>query len=98
MRLDLRRKRGQSTVEFALMIPVMITVFFWIIEANVYMTSLHMTGFAAYSSARALLVCDPTELNLGGFSGGPASSYGGGTATCEDWINVETKTPLLSGS
>ena len=50
------RQQGQSTVEFALMMPVMLTVFFWMFEANILMTGMHLTSYASFMSARAYVV------------------------------------------
>ncbi len=52
----LRSQRGQSTVELALMMPIVFTVFFWMFESNILMSGMHMTAYGAYVGARAHLV------------------------------------------
>ena len=49
-------ERGQSTVEFVLMMPVLFAAFFWIVQANIFMTGMHQTAYASYAGARALIV------------------------------------------
>lgn len=58
-----RRRKGQSTVEFALMMPVIMAFFFWIFEANIYWIGLHQGAYAAYAASRAHLVSGgPTQV------------------------------------
>ena len=51
-----RKSAGQSTVEFALMMPVIMAFFFWIFQVNIYYTALNQTAWAAFASARTQLV------------------------------------------
>ena len=47
------RQRGQSTVEFMLMVPVLFSILFFVIEMGLYFTTVHYGTYAAYASARA---------------------------------------------
>lgn len=51
-----RRRKGQSTVEFALMMPIIMGFFFWIFETNIYWIGLHQGAYAAYAASRTHLV------------------------------------------
>lgn len=44
---------GQSTVEFALMIPVIMTFFFWVFQVNIFMLGYHQMAYASFAAARA---------------------------------------------
>lgn len=48
-----RRLRGQSTVEFMLMIPIIFAVFFFVIEMSLYFSVIHFTNYAAFTIARS---------------------------------------------
>lgn len=48
-----RRLRGQSTVEFMLMVPVLFAMYFFVIEMSLYMTTINYANYAAYASARS---------------------------------------------
>ena len=52
----MRRRKGQSTVEFALMMPVIMAFFFWVFETNIYWIGLHQGAYAAYAASRTHLV------------------------------------------
>lgn len=49
-------ERGQSTTEFALMLPIILLGFFWIFEANVIMMQMHQGAYASYAAARSHVV------------------------------------------
>ncbi len=49
-----RRARGQSTVEFMLMVPVLFAMFFFVIEMGLYFTTIHYGTYAAFATARSL--------------------------------------------
>src|SRR5687768_6926289 len=51
-----KRSLGQSTVEFALMMPILMTFFFWIFEANIYFVASTQAAYSAYASARSVVV------------------------------------------
>lgn len=51
-----RRESGQSVVEFALMMPVIMAVFFYIFEANIHMSAMHQGAYASYMAARGHVV------------------------------------------
>jgi Flp pilus assembly protein TadG len=57
--LNLRaRRRGQSTTEFALMIPIILALLFAVIEYAWYLGGIHYTNYATYAGARARQVGD----------------------------------------
>jgi len=58
MRMSLIQKRrglehGQSTTEFMLMIPVLFSMLFFVIEMGLYFTSVHYSTYAAFAAARS---------------------------------------------
>ena len=58
-----RGRRGQSTVEFLLMMPLIMAMFFFIIEMSIYFTSVHYTHYATFAAARGHAVGeDPQEI------------------------------------
>ena len=62
-RQRLSRKRGQSTVEFLLMLPLIMAMFFFIIEMSIYFTSVHYTHYATFAAARGHAVGEnPQEI------------------------------------
>jgi len=50
-----RRRKGQGTVEFALLLPIIFVLLFSVIEYAYYFGSVHYTNYAAFSAARAKL-------------------------------------------
>lgn len=46
-------RRGQSTVELALMIPVILGALFLVVELSLFFGGTHYTNYAAFSAARA---------------------------------------------
>lgn len=50
---SIRRLRGQSTVEFVLMLPVVLAVFFFVIEMSLYFTTVHYVNYGTYVIARS---------------------------------------------
>jgi len=49
----LAEARGQSTVEFMLMVPVLFSLMFFIIEMSLYFSSIHFANYGAFVAARA---------------------------------------------
>lgn len=49
----MKPRRGQSTVEFAIMIPVIFGVLFMIVELAFFFGSTHYVNYAAFTAARA---------------------------------------------
>ncbi|MDP2312793.1 MAG: pilus assembly protein [Pseudomonadota bacterium] len=49
----MRLRRGQSTVEFAIMIPVIFAALFLIVELAFFFGSTHYVNYAAFTAARA---------------------------------------------
>ena len=56
MTIKRRKTSGQSTAEFALMMPVIMLFFFWIFQVNIYYSALNQSAWAAYAGARTNLV------------------------------------------
>lgn len=50
-----RGQHGQSTVEFMLMVPVILSIFFFVIEMSLYFSAIHYANYATYTTARARL-------------------------------------------
>lgn len=50
------RQRGQSTVEFMLMLPILLGIFFFVVEMSLYMTAIHYTNYATFTVARSKIV------------------------------------------
>ncbi len=63
-------RRGQSTVEFAIMIPVIFGILFMIVELAFFFGSTHYVNYAAFAAARAQQVgesaTDAADLLLDG--------------------------------
>ena len=58
-----RHERGQSTVEFMLMLPLLLASFFFVIEMSMYFSSVHYTQYATFAAARGAAVGeDPEEI------------------------------------
>jgi hypothetical protein len=49
----MRKRRGQSTVEFALMVPVILMLLFAAMELGFLFADTHYATYAAFSGARA---------------------------------------------
>ena len=76
MRSLLRKSSGQSTTEFALMMPVIMVIFFYIFEVNIYWSALHHSAYASYAAARTHLV-----------SGGPGGDYPTNNSSAQDTVD-----------
>ncbi len=48
-----RTRSGQSTVEFALMIPIIFAVLFAVVEYGYYFGAVHYVNYATFAGARA---------------------------------------------
>ena len=59
-----KRSRGQSTVEFALMMPFMLGITFFVLEFQIFAVGMHHTAWAAYSAARAQVVMHGNKVDL----------------------------------
>jgi Flp pilus assembly protein TadG len=64
------RRRGQATVEFALMVPVIFMVLFAAVELGFLFADTHYTTYAAFAGARAQQVgqsaSEATDMLLDG--------------------------------
>ena len=54
----MRRRQGQSSTEFAMMIPLILALLFAVVEYAYYMGAIHYVNFATFSAARAQQVGD----------------------------------------
>ena len=59
-----RRFRGQSLVEFALILPIFLLVFFGVVEYAFINASIGAFNLAAQDSARYGAIIGPTDLNV----------------------------------
>lgn len=58
----IRSRRGQSTTEFALMLPLIFAILFGAIEYAYYLGAIHYTNYGTFVAARAVQVSDdPNE-------------------------------------
>ena len=56
-----RRSRGQGTVEFLLLLPIILMLLFSVIEYAYYFGGVHYTNYAAFSAARANIANEGTS-------------------------------------
>jgi hypothetical protein len=61
---DQRRSRGQSLVEFALILPVFIILIFGVVEYALINASIGAFNFAAQDAARYGAIIGPTDPNI----------------------------------
>jgi len=54
-------RRGQSTTEFALMIPVIFALLFAVVEYGYYLGAIHYVNYSTWMAARAQQVSDDGE-------------------------------------
>ncbi|MEC7241570.1 MAG: TadE/TadG family type IV pilus assembly protein [Myxococcota bacterium] len=50
-----KKRKGQGTVEFALLLPIILVLLFSVIEYAYYFGAVHYTNYATFSAARANL-------------------------------------------
>jgi len=50
------RRRGQATVEFALLLPLLLAILFMFVEFAFYFGSIHYANYAAFVTARGVQV------------------------------------------
>ncbi len=60
-----RTRSGQSTVEFALMIPIIFAILFAVVEYSYYFGAVHYVNYATFAGARA----QQTSISEGAASG-----------------------------
>ena len=51
----IQKRSGQSTVEFALLLPLMLALLFSVIEYAYYFGAVHYTNYTTFTAARAKL-------------------------------------------
>ena len=61
MRNVRKQRRGQGTVEFALMLPLVLALLFAVIEYAYYLGSIHYVNYGTYMAARALQAGDEDD-------------------------------------
>jgi hypothetical protein len=59
-----RRRGGQATVEFALMLPLLFALLFMIIEFAFYFGAIHYANYAAYVTARGVQVGEDSASDV----------------------------------
>jgi hypothetical protein len=59
-----KRGRGQSTAEFAMMMPFIMGITFFILEFQIFAVGMHHSAWAAYAAARAHVVEHNGRINL----------------------------------
>ncbi|MDP2309234.1 MAG: pilus assembly protein [Pseudomonadota bacterium] len=95
-------RRGQSTVEFAIMIPVIFAALFLIVELAFFFGSTHYVNYAAFTAARAQQVgesaTDATDLLLdGNVTAGASVSASTGAGSVKIAMPWEMDLPFTSG-
>lgn len=96
-------RRGQSTVEFVLMLPVLLATYFFVVQMGLYFTTIHYASYGAFTSARGLVggfsafyqdMTTMSQLVLNGdVWGGQAAAAGAAGATVT-LTNFERRVPL----
>ncbi len=76
-----RRRKGQSTAEFALMLPIIFGLLFAVIEYAYYLGALNYVNYATFSAARGLEVSDDPEAIVQDLLTGRMVDYGTGDVT-----------------
>jgi len=56
-----RRIKGQGTVEFILLLPIILMLLFSVIEYSYYFGGIHYTNYATFSAARAKIANEGTS-------------------------------------
>ncbi len=73
-----RARRGQSTTEFALMLPLIFAILFGAIEYAYYLGAIHYTNYGTFVAARAIQANDdPSEAADMVLTGNATSTRGG---------------------
>lgn len=57
----MRRRTGQSTTEFALMIPLIFALLFAVIEYAYYLGAIHYVSYATFAAARSVQANDDPQ-------------------------------------
>ncbi len=75
-----RARRGQSTTEFALMLPLIFAILFGAIEYAYYLGAIHYTNYGTFVAARAIQGSDdPNEAADMVLTGNATSTRNGDT-------------------
>lgn len=59
-----RRRQAQSTVEFALLLPLLFALLFMVIEFAFYFGAIHYDNYAAYVTARGVQVGEDSASDV----------------------------------
>jgi Flp pilus assembly protein TadG len=82
-----RRRGGQATTEFALMIPLLFAILFMVIEFAFYFGSIHYANYGAFVTARGVQVGEDSSSDVknlimnGNVTRGASVSAGSSSAT-----------------
>ena len=83
-------RRGQSTTEFALMLPLIFAILFGAIEYAYYLGAIHYTNYGTFVAARAQIANDnPNEAAGMVLNGNVTSLDSGGTRITPDTNSVK---------
>lgn len=86
--LKTKKREGQGTVEFALLLPIILVLLFSVIEYAYYFGAVHYTNYAAFSAARANLANEDVSgvedaLLTGNVTSGVSLQINGNGATAQ---------------
>lgn len=90
-----RLRRGQSTAEFALMIPLILALLFAVIEYAYYLGALNYVNYATFSAARGFSVSDDPTAIASDLLTGNMVDYGDGDVTVDVDASTGTVTSTL---
>lgn len=99
------RQRGQSTVEFMLMLPVLFSMYFFTIQMSLFFTTINYAQYTSFATARGVNgnfntfypdAASVSKLILNGavWGGEAASLVPGGVGTSVQVTNFEDRVPL----
>lgn len=98
-----RRSRGQSTVEFMLMLPVLLASYFFVVQMGLYFTTIHYANYGAFTSARGLVggyssmyqdMTSMSKLVLSGDVWGGQAAAAAAAGASVTLTNFERRVPL----
>lgn len=89
-----RQRRGQSTTEFALMLPLIFALVFAVIEYAYYFGAIHYVSYATFSAARAYQVNDDPQAVAASLLSGNMVDMDAGNVT----MSVESSTGAVTST
>lgn len=90
-----QRRKGQSTAEFALMLPIIFGLLFAVIEYAYYLGALNYVNYATFSAARGLQVSDDPEAVVQDLLTGRMVDYASGDVSIVSNSTTGTVTSTL---